>query len=581
MRTLLNFFCCVVAGATALGGPATMELRLGSGETSLERYKDYGYTAALLGDVTKLASFDAVAPGAIAKGSALQRRIEQHRRKFAKDCQRAQELGLDVCLSTDEVQLPTPVLDRFRTSVVQPAKPARLDFESEAFWNLYRAKYREVLRAYPRVAYVMVRTGENYAHLDEGYTGHTVIDHVVDEAYFRNMRRLIEETRKVVVDEFGRKLIWRTWDLGNSGFHANPEVYDRILDGLADRTGLILAIKFTQTDFWRYNDFNPNIGRGKVAQIVEFQCAREYEGKGAFPNFMGPEHAEAIRKVRDLGVKGVWIWDFGGGWGGPFIKSDRWVRLNIETTSRLAQNPELSARTLAEQWAAKEFGPRAASTVADMLLLSGECVQKCFYVAPYARDHKGWLPGRNLLRDDIIRGEKVARDQGGPKFLYEGSKHALAEALEEKEDALALAGRMRTLFESAREGIVAERGEGVYRESLNSLLYLEGLTRVVCRYVRGMFLYYQWQETGNALVAAKAEQELSDWRRAWQDYQAKVSQLPGAASLYRSQNSQEPDSTQGAMADTCESALRALAARSHPDRLSQAPADSSLASRPQ
>ena len=563
-----------LAGGVSFCAAAPMEIRLGSGESDLERYKEYGYNVALLGELTPLASYEALCPGAIAKDSALGKRIQQHRKKFLENCKRARELGLEVCLATDEIQLPTVVLEHFRQSILRAGQPARVDFESAAFWDLHRAKYREVLRAYPDIAYVMVRTGENYSHMEpayrgpaakdrkaDDYTGHTVLDKKMDEAYFRNMCRLIEETRRVVVDEFKRKLIWRTWDLGNNGFHANPKVYDRVLEGLPERKGLILSIKFTQTDFWLYNDFNPNIGRGNIPQIVEFQCAREDEGKGAFPDFMGLEHARAMRQARDFGVKGAWIWDFGGGWGGPFIKSDRWVRANIEATTRLAQDPDLSPRLLAEQWAAKEFGAAAAPKVAEMLLLSSECVRKCFYVAPYACDHRGWLPSRNLLRDDIIRGETVKNGNGGTRQLYQGSKHSLAEALQEKEEAVAQAGRMVGLFQSAREKIVAERGVPVYEESLSSLLYLEALTKVVCHYVRGIFLFYQWQETGDVATAARAEKELLDWRQAWQDYQTQVPKLPGVASLYRSQNTQEPDSTQGAMSDTCEAALRALISR--------------------
>ncbi len=542
----------LAAGTLTEAGPA-MELRVGSGETVLEHYKDYGYNVIILGDVTQLAGYDSIYPHLLAPGSALQKRIEQHRRKFKTMSEQADSLGLAVCLMSDEISLPTVVLEQLRQAGMAGSGRLGIDFDSEIFWTAYRAKYREVLRAWPRAAYVMIRTGENYSHPEEGFSGRTVVDKTIDDAYFKNMRRLIEETRKVVVDEFGRTLIWRTWDLGNDGFHANPAVYDRILQGLPSRKGLIFAVKFTQTDFWRYNDFNPMIGRGGVDQIIEFECAREYEGKGAFPDYIGPEHAEAMRRCEAIGVKGVWVWDSGGGWGGPFLKSDMWDRLNVEATTRLAQNPDLSARTLAEAWAAREFGPASAAKVADMLMLSGECVNKFMYIAPYAREHHGWKPSLNLMRDDIIRGEPL-------KALYEGSKKALPEALQEKAEAVALAKRMRTLFESAHDSIVAERGQAVYDDAHGSLVYLESMTEVVSHYVRGMFLYYHWQETGDATEAGKARVELLAWREAWHAYQTGIPKLPGAASPYRSQNTQEAASAKGAMADLCENALKSLPA---------------------
>jgi len=543
---------------TVVGGP--IEMRIGGGEKMIERYSEYGYTAAILGDATQLATYDDVFPNAIGAESDLRRRIGREREKFQKAYARAQALGLEVCVGSDEVSLPIPIMERLNGQGKDLA--ARIDFDSEEFWNVYRAKYREVLKAYPRVAAVIIRTGENYSHPEKGYVGRTVVTGgKYDDAYFRKMARLIEETRKIVVDEFGRKLIWRTWDLGNDGFHANPKVYDRVLAGLPDRKGLIFAIKHTQTDFWRYNDFNPMIGRGGVDQIVEFQCAREYEGKGAFPNYMGPQFAEDMAKAASLGVKGVWIWDFGGGWGGPVLKSDRWVRLNIEAASQLALNPQASPRALAEAWAAKCFGPKSAAKVADMLMLSGECVRKSMYIGAFARRHQGWKPSLNLLRDDIIRGEIL-------KNLYDGSKADLPEVFAEKDEALALAGRMRGLFEDSRGTIVAERGEQEYQESLSSLIYLENLTQVLDHYIKGMFLFYQWEETREAATATKARQELLAWREAWRRYQTDVPKLPGVATIYRSQNQTknptDGGSTHGAMAQLCEAALQTLDAAGSP-----------------
>ena len=542
-----------------------MSIRLGMGETSLERYNQYGYTAAVLGDLTQLASYDDIAPGAISADSDLRRSIERYRADFSKKSAQAGDLGLDICLMTDEIKFPTPVFDRFKKQILKPGSHASkmdIDYDSSAFWDLYLAKYREVLKAYPQIKYVMVRTGENYAHLDKGYIGRTVMDRKIDDAYYSHMRRLIEETRKVVVDEFGRTLIWRTWDLGNDSFHANTNVYDRVLAGIPDRRGLIFAVKNTRTDFWHYNNFNPNIGRGGVDQIIEFECDREFEGKGAFPNYVGPAYAQAMQLARASGAKGVWIWDFGGGWGGPFLKDDMWVRLNIYATTRLAQNPDLSPRTLAEEWAEREFGPHAAPKVADLIMLSDDCITKLFYIAPYSREHQGWVPSRNLLRDDIIRGEAIQGANGGLKqYLYEGSKYSLQEALDEKTQSVALAEQMRALFESEKDNIVAERGQKVYDDGLSSLIYLVDLSDVISHYVRGMFLFYHWQDTGDAAAAEQAQSELHAWRQAWNNYLTEVPKLPGAASLYRSQNTQEPDSTEGAMADTCEKALQTLASR--------------------
>ncbi|MBS1824212.1 MAG: hypothetical protein JST93_02740 [Acidobacteria bacterium] len=535
----------VLLAAMAWPAVAAFSLRIGSGETDLARYKEYGYNAAVLGSFTQLALFD---EGTVS--ASLRARIEAERARFRGQAAVARRLGLAVVASTDEIQLPSAVVEKL----------GGVNLESDAFWDVYRAKYREVLRAFPEIRYVMVRTGENYSFLHDGHSGQIISEPGVARAqsavFVRNMQRLIAETRRLVVDEFGRTLIWRTWDLGNDGFHGDVNVYDKVLAGVKERKGLIFSIKFTQTDYWRYNDFNAAIGRGGVDQIVEFQAAREYEGKGAFPNYVGEEHAVALRRCRDLGVKGVWIWDFGGGWDGPHLKSDRWVRANIYATAKLALNPDADPAVLAREWASKEFGAAAAEKVAEMLLLSDDAVLGFRYIAPYSRQHKGWLPARNIMRDDIIRGEKVLGKEGGLRLLYEGSKHALDEALEEKARALETVRRMRGIFESVRTP------ERAFAEAANSLVYMESVAAVMASYVRGMFLYYQWEETGAADLRGRALTELREWRAQWRRHREEIPLLDGVASVYRSQNNYRgaPDVT-GAMAETCERALLRLELR--------------------
>ena len=174
-RAVLNFSLLAVLMGFNVFASGPMELRLGSGGRNIERYSEYGYTAAILGDATPLATYDDIFTNAIDGQSDLRRHIGQQRERFQKDYDRAQTLGLEVCLSSDEISLPIPILERLKNKGAAKDLAARIDFDSEEFWNVYRAKYREVLKAYPRVAYVMIRTGENYSHPEKGYIGRTVV----------------------------------------------------------------------------------------------------------------------------------------------------------------------------------------------------------------------------------------------------------------------------------------------------------------------------------------------------------------------------------------------------------------------
>ena len=119
---------------------------------------------------------------------------------------------------------------------------------------------------------------------------------------------------------------------------------------------------------------------------------------------------------------------------------------------------------------------------------------------------------------------------------------------------------MLALYDSAQADIIAERGDAVYQDARSTLLYLESLAEVMSHYIRGMFLFYRSQETHDAKGAALAKTELEQWRVAWSRYNTDIPKLPGAASLYRSQYENTGDHSEGAMADTCEQALKKLGA---------------------
>ena len=49
---------------------------------------------------------------------------------------------------------------------------------------------------------------------------------------------------------------------------------------------LCIVVKHCEGDFHRGNPFSQVLGIGRHPQLVEVQCQREYEGKGAYPNYI-------------------------------------------------------------------------------------------------------------------------------------------------------------------------------------------------------------------------------------------------------------------------------------------------------
>ena len=95
---------------------------------------------------------------------------------------------------------------------------------------------------------------------------------------------------KLVVDDLGLTLIARAWNVRPNGMHDSVELCKRLKDRLPGEESddrFVLSFKYTHTDFWRYQMWNPSSQVfGKRPIIYELQCQREFEGKGGVPNYM-------------------------------------------------------------------------------------------------------------------------------------------------------------------------------------------------------------------------------------------------------------------------------------------------------
>ena len=164
----------------------------------------------------------------------------------------------------------------------------------------------------------------------------------------------------------------RSWTVGVGQLgrlHVDPRVYDAVL-GDIDSPALIVSTKFTAGDFFSYLPLNPTLATGRHRRIVEFQAKPEFEGFGAFPDFLGDEHARALARASvrqsttssartscrssadrfapDLALlyplHGFWLW----------------TDANVFVASRLAVDPEADVSELARQWARGEIRQRPA-----------------------------------------------------------------------------------------------------------------------------------------------------------------------------------------------------------------------------
>jgi hypothetical protein len=211
--------------------------------------------------------------------------------------------------------------------------------------------------------------------------------------------------------------------------------------------------------------WNPQLGIGQHAQIVEVELQREYEGKGAYPNYamagvingfpeMDPRIGLASVVTAEQ-LKGLWTWSRGGGWWGPYIHGEeQWVDLHV--------------MVLLRWWRARgAMSEAAAFAEATARLLPGcgksqECLASFRNFSLSAADvvlHGQWGVTNQCftwMRDDRIGG---LDEVSGPECLgANGASEAnwLA-SLDERLSALATAKRNLALYSSSIDPHVTDR----------------------------------------------------------------------------------------------------------------------------
>lgn len=506
--------------------------------------------------------------------------IQRRREDYTQRLERAKTLELEAVASGDEFELPMAVLrDDLREKIVCKGFSKEdlalgmgigrvFCFAKPELWKLIDLKYRDLFETFPSLAGAMVRLGENRSQ-------ETGVDLVGCGVYAYSRAKYCEECQAYgyddrisgtirhlyssIVDENHRLYIHRTWDISDRLFHSNPEVFHRLTMRLPADSRLILSTKYTATDFWRYNPLNPTFDVPTAQpRMVEVQCTREYEGKGAYPAYIGSEVQSALQTLAGRGVKGIWSWHHGGGQGGPTVQMDVWNQAHAYLVSELAWNPLRKAEEIALEWAALTVGRKAAGPLAELLMLSEDTARALHYFEAYSSRHPGWTPANNWLRDDKIRGSRNLSP------IYFECRDRIEDMIEEKDGAIKNIERQLDLLEQARNKCPKERlrvfcteafssripagsspvasgglqenwiATGDFFDAMKSSLQYElQLARVLRNYVAAYFQGRRWIDTGAKKDRRRAEDALKAWKTEWGKYNKDTAALPFVPSLYR------------------------------------------------
>ncbi len=378
--------------------------------------------------------------------------------------------------------------------------------------RLIRAQVNEMFEQFPLLDGLVTRIGETYMHDAPYHMGK------IDEK--NSPEKCIIPLLKILRDEIcvkrGKLLIFRGW----VSFDRSLDDYLKVSNGVEPHENLVISIKHCEGDFHRSTPFSKVIGEGRHKQIIEVQCAREYEGKGAYPNYIAhgviegfeeyetmPE--EQLNSIREFAMKhpdmyaGIWTWTRGGGWHGPYIKDETWCDLNAWVMAQWAADPKQREIDLFKRYATEHMKLKGddVDRFRKLCLLSADAVVR----------------GKNTVQADISPWWSRDEGIGWPIF---NKRADLDRVVKQKAEAVAIWRKIVTLAESIKWA-----DDHTKQHMIGSCYY-------------GLHLYEIYQAVVTMRVAEiKGDKEMIArniklYDAAWSRYNALAAKYPEIATLY-------------------------------------------------
>lgn len=449
----------------------------------------------------------------------------------------AVKAGVKVFYHVDLFVLPTRIIDRHRDEICDEF--GNIDLTKPATLALHRQMLEDLFDRYPDVNGLIIRVGETYLFDTPFHSGNAAVA-LYDKKTGRSeqIRRfviLLNFLREEICVRHQKILIHRTWDMLPNGFHASLDYYVNVTDAIEPHPNLLFSIKHTTGDFFRGSPANPCLGSGKHSQIVEVQCQREYEGKGAYPSYIARGVIEGFPEVaKPIGLRhwsqsslwnGVWTWSRGGGWYGPYLKNEFWCELNLRIIAAWTGSPERSEEEVFREVCMLALGMDAKATTIfrELCLVSEEAI---------------WLGRSSSILSSLINGFKVdvadlwMRDDRLGGFdqidgilnrLHEGN--ALQKFIDEKRRAVALYEHMADL---ARRLHTCDPARDEVIET--SVIYGERLFRIIAE---GWELMIKiWLRRKTLTADSITPVDLARYQNLWTQYRALANERNSCASLY-------------------------------------------------
>ncbi len=516
---------------------------------------DYGFNGQVFKHLNCVATYAATGVEVFPPDSPARVWLEQRTREIEREIAAAKAAGLQVFYHLDLFVLPTRLVQHFRQEITNENGKIALDRAKTL--ELHQVLFRELAERFPQVDGYIIRVGETYLHDTPYHVGNSAVPPAgsawrADYHYAEVLRgepaaagwsaaqveayvALLQFLRAEVCERLGKHVFFRTWDIYPDKLHARLDHYREVTDRIEPHPRLLFSIKHTALDFWRHVKPNACVGQGRHTQVIEVQCQREYEGKGAYPNYFmdrlvdGFEENHPPRSLREMVahplVRGVYSWSRGGGWFGPYLPHELWPDLGMWVLGRFMRDPSRPEPELFAEYAQGKLGlaPADAVKFRELCCLSSEAILKGRYCEVFDGQLRGeLLPTANWMRDDRLGG----REQLRPLLQHLWRQRQLDAALREKDEAVALWRCIECLSQDiawpeARTGEFVKIS-ATYGRVLFSIV--RAGWRVLAAGIAGEQTGV-WDVDG---IAAAAQ----DYRRHWEEYRS-LATSPLCPSLYR------------------------------------------------
>lgn len=452
-------------------------------------------------------NWESVDPDIFPKGSPGREWVDKKAARIDAQHAACKAAGLKIFAMGDMILFPKALVEKYgmQKTFGDPRDP-----QTEKF---LRAMVGQVFDRFPNLDGLVVRIGETYLQDAPFHEGSIKNPKSPEETIIPLMKLLRDE----VCVKRGKQLVFRSW----LSFDTNEATYKQISDAVEPHPNLMIGVKHCEGDFHRGNPFSKVMGIGRHPQLIEVQCAREYEGKGAYPNYiangviegfeehrlrMPPDKMKSLRefsKNKDL-YAGVWTWSRGGGWRGPFIKNELWCELNAWVMAQWAKDPSQPEEQVFNRFATEQLGLKGGDVAKfrRLCLLSADAV-----VRAKSSTHSDVSPWWS--RDDGINCPALPSDQEKRKRVLAEQ----AEAVKKWEEIVALAKEIRFPDPKTADYVVVSSNYGLdlYR-IYQALFELEAL--------------------GTGGDKAQIRKWLAAYDKAWADFRKLPSESGQCASLY-------------------------------------------------